>query len=91
MSRSVATWLLIIAGLATCCLVGWKLAVVCMTMSAFEFDNVIVDGATVWFCFSGSDYQSCMIPLEPWILGVLSVTCCLAGLVCFGERRGTRP
>ena len=90
MIRNLVTWMLIITGLATCGLVGWKLAVVCTTMRSFEFDNVIVDGATVWLCFSGSEYQSCMVPLEPWIWVVLSATCCLAWLVRFGERGGTR-
>ena len=75
MIRNVATWLSIIVGLASCCLVGWKIATVFTTMNSFEFDGVIVDGATLWFCFTGSEYRNYMIPLEPWILGVLATIC----------------
>lgn len=95
MIRNLATGLSIIAGLATCGLVVWKLAIVFTTMSSYEFDNVIVDGATILLCFSDSEYRSCMIPLEPWVLGVLAAFWCVLAAFCwacvvrFWESRGT--
>ncbi len=93
--RNLVTWMLIITGLATCGLVVWKLAVVCMRMRSFEFDGAIVDGATVWLCFSDSEYRNCIIPLEPWVLGVLAAFWCVLAAFCwacvvrFWESRGT--
>lgn len=83
MIRNVATWLLIIAGLATCCLVGWKLVAFGATMRSFEFDRVEVDGATIWLCFSDSEYRSCIIPLEPWVWSVLAALWSVMAAFCW--------
>ncbi len=95
MLRDVATGLSIIAGLATCGLVGWRLAIIFRTMSSYEFVNVTVDGATILLSFSDSEYRSYLILLEPWIWSVLAAFLCVLAAFCwacvarFWKSRGT--